>query len=49
MKIEFRGRLIVKKIVGYDRIFMKDKYMSFFSGGVDSTFTVINNIDKNQF
>nr|WP_302578648.1 hypothetical protein [Methanobrevibacter arboriphilus] len=45
-KIEFKGRLIVKKIVDYDRIFMEDKYMSFFSGGVDSTFTVINNIDK---
>jgi len=45
-KLEFKGRLIVKKIVDYDRVFMEDKYMSFFSGGVDSTFTAINNIDK---
>jgi hypothetical protein len=43
---EFKGKLVVKNIIDYKNTAFKDKYMSFFSGGVDSTFTVINNIDK---
>ncbi len=45
-EIDFKGKLIVKNIVDYVGNFSEDKYMSFFSGGVDSTFTVISNIEK---
>ncbi len=45
-KCNFKGKLLVKKIVDYE-IDHNEKYLSFFSLGVDSTSTIFNNIDKN--
>ncbi|BBL62206.1 hypothetical protein MarbSA_12460 [Methanobrevibacter arboriphilus] len=45
-KCDFKGKLIVKNIIDYE-INYNEKYLSFFSLGVDSTSTIINNIDKN--
>jgi len=44
--VEFKGKLIVKNIIDYE-IEQNDKYLSFFSLGVDSTSTVLSNIEKN--
>lgn len=43
---DFKGKLLVKNIIDYE-IEHNEKYLSFFSLGVDSTSTIINNIDKN--
>lgn len=45
-KCDFKGKLLVKNIIDYE-IEHNEKYLSFFSLGVDSTSTIINNIDKN--
>lgn len=45
-KCDFKGKLLVKNIIDYE-IEHNEKYLSFFSLGVDSTITIINNIDKN--
>ncbi|MGL5903301.1 MAG: hypothetical protein ACRCZO_11515 [Cetobacterium sp.] len=43
---EFKGSIIVKNIVDYKYKVEKNKVCTFFSGGVDSLATLINNLNK---
>ena len=46
-EVLFKGNVNVKKIIECDRSFIKNKTAMFYSGGVDSTFTLINHLKEN--